>query len=74
RSYLKAIYLPPVGCEDVVRAVAEYTPSSIVLIDGVFAQRPAVRHQEILWAIARGVRMYGEASIGALRAAELAPQ
>ncbi|MGO6685582.1 TfuA-like protein [Rhizobium leguminosarum] len=74
RSYLKAIYLPPVGCADVVRAVAEYAPSAIVLIDGVFAQRPAVRHQEILWAIARGVRMYGAASIGALRAAELAPQ
>ncbi|MFL5018690.1 MAG: TfuA-like protein [Rhizobium sp.] len=74
RKYLEAIYLPPVGCGDVVRAVADYAPSAIVLIDGVFAQRPAVRHQEILWAMARGLRIYGAASIGALRAAELAPQ
>lgn len=74
RKYLDAIYLPPVGCADVVRAVADHAPSVIVLIDGVFAQRPAVRHQEILWAMARGVRIYGAASIGALRAAELAPQ
>lgn len=43
RKYLEAIYLPPVGCGDVVRAVADYAPSAIVLIDGVFAQRPAVR-------------------------------
>ena len=74
RRHLEAIYLPPVGCGDVVRAVARYAPSAIVLIDGVFAQSPAVRHQEILWAMARGVRIYGAASIGALRAAELAPQ
>ncbi|RUM27101.1 hypothetical protein EFQ99_02545 [Rhizobium vallis] len=74
RSHLDAIYLPPVGCGDVVRAVAQYAPSVIALIDGVFAQSPAVRHQEILWAMSRGVRMYGASSIGALRAAELAPQ
>ncbi|ANL43194.1 UNVERIFIED_ORG: hypothetical protein M2312_003054 [Rhizobium esperanzae] len=74
RTYLDAIYHPPVGCADVVRAVAEYAPAAIVLIDGVFGELPAVRHQEILWAIARGVRIYGAASIGALRAAELAPQ
>ncbi|MBB4112035.1 hypothetical protein FHT80_001351 [Rhizobium sp. BK226] len=74
RKHLEAIYLPPVGCGDVVRAVADYAPLVVVLIDGVFAQRPAVRHQEILWAMARGLRLYGAASIGALRAAELAPQ
>nr|WP_209892448.1 TfuA-like protein [Rhizobium leguminosarum] len=74
RTYLDAVYLPPVGCADVVRAVTKYAPAAIVLIDGVFGQLPAVRHQEILWAMARGVRIYGAASIGALRAAELAPQ
>jgi hypothetical protein len=62
-----------VGSGDVVRAVVDHAPSAIVLIDGVFGQAPAVRHKEILWAMARGVRMYGAASIGALRAAELAP-
>ncbi|ANK94597.1 TfuA-like domain-containing protein (plasmid) [Rhizobium sp. N6212] len=74
RTYLDAIYYPPVGCADVVRAVARHQPAAIVLIDGVFGELPAVRHQEILWAMARGVRVYGAASIGALRAAELAPE
>ncbi|QKK20971.1 TfuA-like protein [Rhizobium indicum] len=73
RLHMDARYLPPAGCGDVVRAVVQYAPSTIALIDGVFAQSPAVRHQEILWAMSQGVRLYGAASIGALRAAELAP-
>ncbi|MFD6275031.1 TfuA-like protein [Streptomyces sp. NPDC060209] len=44
-----------------------------VLIDGVYHQAPALRHKEILAAMARGVHVIGAASIGALRAAELAP-
>ncbi|MFF0087499.1 TfuA-like protein [Streptomyces canus] len=46
---------------------------SVVIIDGVYHQAPALRHKEILAATARGVRVIGAASIGALRAAELAP-
>ncbi|MFJ7911403.1 TfuA-like protein [Kitasatospora sp. NPDC096204] len=45
----------------------------IVLIDGVFHQSPALRHKEILAALGRGIEVFGAASIGALRAAELAP-
>ncbi|MFE7758363.1 TfuA-like protein [Streptomyces sp. NPDC057429] len=45
----------------------------VVLVDGVFHQAPALRHKEILAAMGRGVRVIGAASIGALRAAELAP-
>jgi hypothetical protein len=71
RTYLDALYLPPVGQGDVVRAVLQHAPSAIAIIDGVFAQRPAVRHKEILWAIAKGVRVYGASSMGAIRAAEL---
>src|SRR5262249_50627227 len=33
---------------------------------------PAVWHKEILWAMTQGVPVYGAASMGALRAAELA--
>ncbi|MET8956691.1 TfuA domain-containing protein [Streptomyces sp. NPDC004533] len=44
-----------------------------VIIDGVYHQAPALRHKEILAAMGRGVRVIGAASIGALRAAELAP-
>jgi len=32
---------------------------------------PTVWHKEILWAMAQGIHVYGGASIGALRAAEL---
>ncbi|WP_078998574.1 TfuA-like protein [Streptomyces sp. WM4235] len=46
---------------------------TVVLIDGVYHQSPALRHKEILAAMGRGVRVIGAASIGALRAAELAP-
>jgi hypothetical protein len=42
-----------------------------VLIDGAFGQVPAVRHKEILWALSRGVEVFGAGSLGALRAAEL---
>ncbi|WP_369384131.1 TfuA-like protein [Streptomyces sp. cg36] len=45
----------------------------VVLLDGAYHQAPALRHKEILAALARGVRVCGAASIGALRAAELAP-
>lgn len=44
---------------------------TVVLIDGVYHQAPALRHKEILAAIGRGVLVIGAASIGALRAAEL---
>jgi len=43
------------------------------IIDGYFQQVPSVWHKEILWAMARGVHVFGSASMGALRAAELAP-
>lgn len=46
---------------------------TVVLIDGVYHQAPALRHKEILAVMGRGVGVIGAASIGALRAAELAP-
>jgi hypothetical protein len=71
RQHLDALYLTPAGNGDVVRAVFEHSPKAIAIIDGVFAQSPAVRHKEILWAMSRGVRVYGASSMGAVRAAEL---
>lgn len=69
---LDAVYLPPAEQGSVVRAVRTYSPRAIVLIDGSFATAPAVRHKEIFWALAKGVPVFGAASMGALRAAELA--
>jgi hypothetical protein len=43
----------------------------IGVIDGYFEVVPTVWHKEILWAMAQGIHVFGAASIGALRAAEL---
>ena len=73
RRHLDALYLPPAEQGSVLRAILDHRPAIVAIVDGVFAQRPAVRHKEILWAMANGVEVHGAASMGALRAAELAP-
>src|SRR6266404_8823397 len=72
RAELKAVYLPPAAEGDVYRA-ALHRPQAIGIIDGYFQSVPTVRHKEILWAMSRGIHVFGSASIGALRAAELLP-
>ena len=62
--------LGPAQCGDVYRAT-RLRPRAIVLIDGYFDQRLSVWHKELLFALSRGIRVYGAASMGALRAAEL---
>src|SRR6266566_5098836 len=71
RAILDASYLPPAGCGDVYRAVMDGA-TTIAIVDGFFHLRPAVRHKEIAWALSRGVRVFGAASMGALRAVEMA--
>lgn len=68
---LKATYLPPAAEGDAYRVSLKY-PRAIGIIDGYFQSVPTVRHKEILWAMSRGIHVFGSASIGALRAAELA--
>ena len=62
--------LPPVSQGDVYRA-ARKRPRAIGIVDGYFSGAPSVWHKEILWAISEGVPVFGSASMGALRAAEL---
>src|SRR6516165_842500 len=62
---------PPVRQGDVYRT-ARSRPALIGIIDGYFETVATVWHKEILWAMAQGIHVYGAASIGALRAAELA--
>ena len=71
RDELEAIYLPPAAQGDVCR-VTRHRPKAIGIIDGYFEHVPAVWHKEILWAMSQGVHVFGSASMGALRAAELA--
>ncbi|HSB72511.1 MAG TPA: TfuA-like protein [Candidatus Methylomirabilis sp.] len=71
RAELDATYLPPVSQGDVYRASLDH-PQAIGIIDGYFECVPAVWHKEILWAMTEGIHVYGSASMGALRAVELA--
>ena len=70
RSVLDAEIRPPVSQGDVYR-VALQRPASIGIIDGYFEGVPSVMHKEIQWALSEGVPVFGSASMGALRAAEL---
>jgi hypothetical protein len=64
--------LPPARQGDVWRALS-MRPRAIALVDGVFEAQPSVWHHEVLAALEAGVAVFGGASMGALRAAELAP-
>ncbi len=70
RRYLDATYLPPVQQGDVLRLLAEQ-PDVIGIVDGYFDTVPSVWHKELLVALSSGVHVFGAASMGALRAAEL---
>ncbi|GAB4394378.1 MAG: hypothetical protein Tsb0032_18980 [Kiloniellaceae bacterium] len=70
-TVLQADYRPPVRQGDIYRLVQRNRPRAIAVIDGYFQEVPSVWHKEILWALDQGVQVYGAASMGALRAAEL---
>lgn len=62
--------LPPIAADDLLRLpLAE--GDVVGIIDGYFHQVGAVRHKEIFAALAKGVRVLGASSMGALRAAEM---
>jgi hypothetical protein len=63
---------PPCEAGDLLRL--ELRPGDrVCIVDGWFDHRPALRHKEILELLARGITVLGASSIGALRAAEMAP-
>ncbi|MCX7114331.1 MAG: TfuA-like protein [Gammaproteobacteria bacterium] len=68
----QAYYHPPVKCGDLIR-VFRLKPKRIVIIDGIYERTPAVWHKEIMLGLDNGIEIYGAASMGALRAAELSP-
>ena len=70
KKILNAEYHPPVGRGDILNALND-SPKFIGIIDGVFHQRPAVSHKELLKALDQEVTLVGGASMGALRASEL---
>jgi hypothetical protein len=72
RAILEATYLPPIQQGDLLRLL-ELNPRYVGIVDGYFETVPAVWHKEILLAMSKGVHVFGAASMGALRAAELQP-
>ena len=65
-----ATVMPPAAVGDILRA-SKKRVDRIAIIDGYFERMAAVWHKEILVAIERGIEVWGAASMGALRAAEL---
>ena len=66
----RVVYLPPAARGDVERAAREY--DVLLLIDGLFHHDLAPSPKECYAALAHA-RMFGAASMGALRAAECTP-
>ncbi len=64
--------LPPVAAGDLLRLSLE-AGDVVAIIDGFYFQSASVRHKEILDLLNRGIHVWGAASMGALRASELAP-
>ncbi len=68
----RLVWRGPAAAGDTL-TVGAPTPGAVLLVDGLFDASPAVRHKELLQLMAGGVPVIGAASMGALRAAELAP-
>lgn len=66
-----ACYFHPVKCGDLLTCL-DLNPKIIAIIDGHFEFTAAVWHKEILYCLEKGIEVFGAASMGALRAAELA--
>ena len=68
--HLDAQVLGPAAQGDVYKVV-EKRPVAPGIIDGYFEGVPSVWHKEILWALDKGIAVFGASSMGALRAVEL---
>lgn len=68
-----ATVMPPVAVGELLSLIRRRGPRRIAIIDGYFERMAAVWHKEILLALEHGISVWGASSMGALRAAELAP-
>lgn len=71
----RAIIRPPAKQGDLISDLMHFEPTHVLLIEGTFHQSLSVWHKEIVWALqVPGIKgIYGASSMGALRAADLAP-
>lgn len=73
KNYCNCLFFDPVKAGDIPSIVNTHKPKCIGIIDGFFHNTSAVLHKDILYALSKGVQVFGAGSIGALRAAELYP-
>lgn len=66
-----ALVFGPVSQGDILKVYKEHHPTHIGIIDGYYENVPSVWHKEILYVMSQGVQVFGAASMGALRSAEL---
>ena len=71
RGLLDADYRSPVKRNDINILLDKEQPDIIGIIDGIFFDRAAVAHREIIRAVKAGVKVVGGSSMGALRSSEL---
>lgn len=71
RKLLDADYRSPVKRNDINILLDSGKPDIIGIIDGIFFDRAAVAHREIIRALHAGVIVVGGSSMGALRSSEL---
>lgn len=72
KNVLPANYYPPVKQGDLYQLLNSPL-EIIVIIDGLFDATTPIWHREILAVLESGKKVFGAASMGALRACELAP-
>ena len=66
-----AVFLPPLRQADLITAMTCHHPDVIIIVDDYAGQAETVRHSEILQAINSGIKVYGTAANGAVRAFEM---
>jgi hypothetical protein len=65
------IFRPPACQGDILSDAVEIQPDRILLIDGEFLQNLSVWHKELIFCMSKEIKVYGAASMGALRSADL---
>lgn len=69
-NILQATYMPPIFRGNIKKVILEGY-NIIGIIDGIFFNKAAVAHKEIIEALKLGIVIVGGSSMGALRAAEM---
>ncbi len=64
-------FLPPLKHADLISSVEYYKPDIIGIIDDYCGQSESVWHNEIIYILEKGIKIFGASGVGAIRAAEL---